>query len=211
MFYCQQKHHFEWLFVIIIDEINKRHQVHHFLFSFDFQTTNTSYRQRILHLSDSGPISPCKDLHFYFFLFVAWTDRGLETFGKESHWILRSLTLQFEIRIQFIWNPVGMNQQSLRNIMLNFLWSWNCGISLRNVYLKNISSAYKVFINSFTFKQISAKRSKFEKKINKENMATVQRKLVHKQFNSPIGLYSDNNVKSTLNRELKAFSNGTMG
>lgn len=42
-------------------------------------------------------------------------------------------------------------------------------------------------------------------------MATVQRKLVHKQFNSPIGLYSDNNVKSTLNRELKAFSNGAMG
>jgi len=42
-------------------------------------------------------------------------------------------------------------------------------------------------------------------------MTTVQRKLVHKQFNSPIGLYSENNVKSTLNRELKAFSNGTMG
>lgn len=42
-------------------------------------------------------------------------------------------------------------------------------------------------------------------------MAAVQRKLVHKQFNSPIGLYSDNNVKSTLNRELKAFSNGAMG
>jgi len=42
-------------------------------------------------------------------------------------------------------------------------------------------------------------------------MATVQRKLVHKQFNSPIGLYSDNNIKSTLNRDLKAFSNGSMG
>lgn len=42
-------------------------------------------------------------------------------------------------------------------------------------------------------------------------MATVQRKLVHKQFNSPIGLYSENNLKSTLNRELKAFSNGKMG
>ncbi|XP_037036406.1 AT-rich interactive domain-containing protein 1A isoform X1 [Bradysia coprophila] len=42
-------------------------------------------------------------------------------------------------------------------------------------------------------------------------MASVQRKLVHKQFNSPIGLYSDNNVKATLNRELKVLSNGTMG
>jgi hypothetical protein len=42
-------------------------------------------------------------------------------------------------------------------------------------------------------------------------MATVQRKLVHKQFNSPIGLYSDNNVKATLDRELKVLSNGTMG
>lgn len=42
-------------------------------------------------------------------------------------------------------------------------------------------------------------------------MATVQRKLVHKQFNSPIGLYSENNIKSTLNRDLNAFSNGSMG
>ncbi|XP_050336060.1 antigen LPMC-61 isoform X5 [Bactrocera neohumeralis] len=36
-------------------------------------------------------------------------------------------------------------------------------------------------------------------------MATVQRKLVHKQFNSPMGLYSQQNVKETLDRELKAF------
>ncbi|XP_060660594.1 plectin isoform X6 [Drosophila nasuta] len=36
-------------------------------------------------------------------------------------------------------------------------------------------------------------------------MAGVQRKLVHKQFNSPMGLYSQENVKATLNRELKAF------
>ncbi|KAH8379444.1 hypothetical protein KR009_005077 [Drosophila setifemur] len=36
-------------------------------------------------------------------------------------------------------------------------------------------------------------------------MASVQRKLVHKQFNSPMGLYSQENVKATLNRELKAF------
>ncbi|XP_046808622.1 putative mediator of RNA polymerase II transcription subunit 12 isoform X9 [Lucilia cuprina] len=40
-------------------------------------------------------------------------------------------------------------------------------------------------------------------------MAAVQRKLVHKQFNSPMGLYSQQNVKETLNRELKAF--GTDG
>ena len=32
-----------------------------------------------------------------------------------------------------------------------------------------------------------------------------QRKLVHKQFNSPMGLYSDQNVKETLDREIKAF------
>ncbi|CAD7081898.1 unnamed protein product [Hermetia illucens] len=42
-------------------------------------------------------------------------------------------------------------------------------------------------------------------------MAAVQRKLVHKQFNSPIGLYSDQNVKETLDRELRAFSNGNVG
>lgn len=42
-------------------------------------------------------------------------------------------------------------------------------------------------------------------------MAAFQRKLVHKQFNSPLGLYSDSNVKQTLDRELKAFSNGAMG
>uniref|UniRef100_A0A1B0G282 Zasp-like motif domain-containing protein n=1 Tax=Glossina morsitans morsitans TaxID=37546 RepID=A0A1B0G282_GLOMM len=36
-------------------------------------------------------------------------------------------------------------------------------------------------------------------------MATVQRKLVHKQFNSPIGLYSEQNIKDSMDRELKAF------
>lgn len=39
----------------------------------------------------------------------------------------------------------------------------------------------------------------------------AQKALVHKQFNSPVGLYSDNNISETLNRELKALSNGTMG
>lgn len=39
----------------------------------------------------------------------------------------------------------------------------------------------------------------------------AQKALVHKQFNSPLGLYSDNNIKETLNRELKTLSNGTMG
>ncbi|XP_075164141.1 uncharacterized protein LOC142236755 isoform X2 [Haematobia irritans] len=36
-------------------------------------------------------------------------------------------------------------------------------------------------------------------------MAGVQRKLVHMQFNSPMGLYSQQAVKETLHRELKAF------
>ncbi|KNC34361.1 hypothetical protein FF38_05937 [Lucilia cuprina] len=45
--------------------------------------------------------------------------------------------------------------------------------------------------------------------VNRIKMAAVQRKLVHKQFNSPMGLYSQQNVKETLNRELKAF--GTDG
>lgn len=39
----------------------------------------------------------------------------------------------------------------------------------------------------------------------------AQKALVHKQFNSPLGLYSDNNISETLNRELKTLSNGTMG
>lgn len=42
-------------------------------------------------------------------------------------------------------------------------------------------------------------------------MAQVQRRLVHKQFNSPIGLYSDRNVRETLDRELKVLSNGVVG
>lgn len=43
-------------------------------------------------------------------------------------------------------------------------------------------------------------------------MAQVQqRKLVHKQFNSPIALYSDENVQDKLNKELKLLSNGAVG
>jgi Domain of unknown function (DUF4749) len=42
-------------------------------------------------------------------------------------------------------------------------------------------------------------------------MADVQRKLVHKQFNSPIGLYSQQNIQETLDRELKVLSNGAVG
>lgn len=43
-------------------------------------------------------------------------------------------------------------------------------------------------------------------------MAQVaQRRIVHKQFNSPIGLYSNQNVKETLDRELKTLNNGAVG
>lgn len=42
-------------------------------------------------------------------------------------------------------------------------------------------------------------------------MATIERRLVHKQFNSPIGMYSDQNIKETLNRDLKSMSNGAVG
>lgn len=42
-------------------------------------------------------------------------------------------------------------------------------------------------------------------------MAAIQRKLVHKQFNSPIALYSDVNVKETLDRELRQLNNGAVG
>jgi hypothetical protein len=42
-------------------------------------------------------------------------------------------------------------------------------------------------------------------------MAQVQRRIVHKQFNSPIALYSDTNVKETLDRELKQLGNGAIG
>lgn len=42
-------------------------------------------------------------------------------------------------------------------------------------------------------------------------MAQVQRRIVHKQFNSPIALYSDTNVKETLDRELKTLNNGAVG
>uniref|UniRef100_A0A1B0CIH3 Zasp-like motif domain-containing protein n=1 Tax=Lutzomyia longipalpis TaxID=7200 RepID=A0A1B0CIH3_LUTLO len=35
--------------------------------------------------------------------------------------------------------------------------------------------------------------------------------LVHKQFNSPIGLYSNRNVQETLDRELRTLSNGAVG
>uniref|UniRef100_A0A1L8DCI6 Zasp-like motif domain-containing protein n=1 Tax=Nyssomyia neivai TaxID=330878 RepID=A0A1L8DCI6_9DIPT len=39
----------------------------------------------------------------------------------------------------------------------------------------------------------------------------AQRTLVHKQFNSPIGLYSNRNVQETLDRELRQLSNGAVG
>lgn len=42
-------------------------------------------------------------------------------------------------------------------------------------------------------------------------MATMQRRLVHKQFNSPINLYSQRNIQETLDRELKQLSNGAIG
>lgn len=42
-------------------------------------------------------------------------------------------------------------------------------------------------------------------------MASVQRKIVHKQFNSPIALYSDTNIKATLDRELRSLGNGVVG
>lgn len=39
----------------------------------------------------------------------------------------------------------------------------------------------------------------------------MQRRLVHKQFNSPINLYSQKNIQETLDRELKLLSNGAVG
>ncbi|KAG6441472.1 trithorax group protein osa isoform X3 [Manduca sexta] len=36
-------------------------------------------------------------------------------------------------------------------------------------------------------------------------------KIVHKQFNSPIGLYSQQNIQETLNKHLKNLDNGTVG
>lgn len=42
-------------------------------------------------------------------------------------------------------------------------------------------------------------------------MATAQRRLVHKQFNSPINIYSQRNVQDVLDRELKQLANGTIG
>jgi hypothetical protein len=41
--------------------------------------------------------------------------------------------------------------------------------------------------------------------------AVAQKRIVHKQFNSPIGLYSDTNIKATLDRDLKMLSNGAVG
>jgi len=60
-------------------------------------------------------------------------------------------------------------------------------------------------------RQAKQHNNKFQKQHESNNdnnnniMAALQRKLVHKQFNSPMGLYSQENVKATLNRELKAF------
>jgi len=42
-------------------------------------------------------------------------------------------------------------------------------------------------------------------------MAAVQKRIVHKQFNSPIAMYSNNNIQQVLDRELKQLSNGTIG
>ncbi|XP_038223100.1 PDZ and LIM domain protein Zasp-like isoform X11 [Zerene cesonia] len=36
-------------------------------------------------------------------------------------------------------------------------------------------------------------------------------KIVHKQFNSPIGLYSQQNIQETLNKHLQNLDNGTVG
>ncbi|KAI5632184.1 hypothetical protein NE865_15094 [Phthorimaea operculella] len=36
-------------------------------------------------------------------------------------------------------------------------------------------------------------------------------KIVHKQFNSPIGLYSQNNIQETLNKHLQNLDNGSVG
>lgn len=36
-------------------------------------------------------------------------------------------------------------------------------------------------------------------------------KIVHKQFNSPIGLYSQRNIQDTLNKHLQNLDNGTVG
>uniref|UniRef100_A0A336KP66 CSON013734 protein n=1 Tax=Culicoides sonorensis TaxID=179676 RepID=A0A336KP66_CULSO len=45
-------------------------------------------------------------------------------------------------------------------------------------------------------------------------MAAVQqpqRRLVHKQFNSPLGLYSQQNVQTVLDQHIKTLDNGTVG
>lgn len=45
-------------------------------------------------------------------------------------------------------------------------------------------------------------------------MAAVQnpqRRLVHKQFNSPLGLYSQTNVQHVLDQHIKQLDNGTIG
>lgn len=42
-------------------------------------------------------------------------------------------------------------------------------------------------------------------------MAGNQPKIVHKQFNSPINLYSDANVRDVLDRETQMLTNGAVG
>ncbi|CRL00111.1 CLUMA_CG013392, isoform A [Clunio marinus] len=66
---------------------------------------------------------------------------------------------------------------------------------------------------NYLLKQMDMKAIKKRSKGNprEKNMAQVQRRIVHKQFNSPIALYSDTNVKETLNRELKLLDNGAVG
>lgn len=42
-------------------------------------------------------------------------------------------------------------------------------------------------------------------------MAGQYAKLVNKQFNSPINLYSENNIRDVLDRESQMLSNGAVG
>ncbi|KPJ05603.1 DNA-directed RNA polymerase II subunit RPB1 [Papilio xuthus] len=50
----------------------------------------------------------------------------------------------------------------------------------------------------------------YTRRTNDSKMATGP-KIVHKQFNSPIGLYSQQNIQETLNKHLQNLDNGTVG
>lgn len=54
---------------------------------------------------------------------------------------------------------------------------------------------------------------RFHQQFHLDNMANQQQfpKLVNKQFNSPINLYSESNVKEILERETQLLSNGAVG